>query len=332
MNSGLWPVCGESGESRCREWHGMVARWSDSSQRARRHGLISVLTVVTVVTVWVVVMVGVGSIVGSGHAGSISGSADALAVAERGPSRQLQTPPPPSYPSGICDSLDSGLPGLGGSRPQQLRQIGASVSGRPIWAEYWGPSTPSAVVVIIGQVHGNECSPTLVSDEVRSRPPTHRGFWLIPTLNPDGYAAYERRNANQIDLNADGASRSQPETAALMAFIADVRPELVVHVHSPNGFAGAYAPSGGGLAAGLCQSIAARTAIRCSDGGAGSRTERSRWFLWQGHEHPGAEALLVELHAVSDQEVPSARPRPATRSVSQVRADARVIVALLDGR
>ncbi len=268
---------------------------------------------------------------GAGFVSSIDRSADALAVAERGASVQLFPPPPPEYPSGVCDSLATGLPGLAGSRPQQLRQIGTSLLGRPIWAEYWGPSAPSALVVIVGQVHGDECSPTLLSDEVRSRPPTRRGIWLIPTLNPDGYAAYERRNANQVDLNADGGSRSQPETNALMVFIADVRPELIVHLHSPNGFAGGYAPHGGGLAAGLCQSIAASTAIRCSDGGAGTRSDTTRWFLWQGHAQQGGETLLVELHAVSDSEVPTARPRPATRSVNQVRADARVIVSLLDG-
>ena len=37
---------------------------------------------------------------------------------------------------------------------------------RPVWAEYWGPPKPAAVMVVVAQIHGNECSPTLLIDEV----------------------------------------------------------------------------------------------------------------------------------------------------------------------
>ena len=265
-------------------------------------------------------------------AGPDDRAASAHASAVRGESVQLSPPPhsPQLYPSGVCDHLAPGLPGLNGPMPNEMRQIGTSVRGRPIWAEYWGPPEPASVVVIVGQIHGNECAVTLMTEEVRSRPPRVTGVWLIPTLNPDGYAAYDRRNANQIDLNTDGGNLSQPETRALMAFIAEVRPKLTIHTHSPNGFVGAYSPFGPGRAPRLCRAIEARTGIRCSGGGAGTRPERSRWFLWQGHDRQGGETVLIELHAVSHREVPNARPRPATRSVEHVRADARAIVDLLD--
>ena len=67
-------------------------------------------------------------------------------------------------------------------------------------------------MIVVSRIHGYECSPTLPVDEVRRRPPTRNGIWLIPTLNPDGYANHDRRNANDVDLNADGGRVSQPET------------------------------------------------------------------------------------------------------------------------
>lgn len=265
---------------------------------------------------------------------SLSSGAEATGLAVRGASRQVVPPPPPPglYPAGQCDRLAVGLPGLGGGPyPTVVREIGRSLQGRPIWAEYWGPPRPGSITLVVGQIHGNECSPTLLTEALRRRPLNRSiGIWLIPTMNPDGYAAYSRGNAAGIDLNADGGNRSQPETRALMAFIADIRPALTVHVHSPNGFAGSYASSTGRAAA-LCGQVASLTALRCG-GGAGTRSDRNRWFLWQGHARYGGETLLVELHGVSDAEVPTARPRPATRTVARVRADADTIARLLTGR
>lgn len=223
-----------------------------------------------------------------------------------------------------------GLPDLRSDvRVRDVRVIGTSLEGRPIWAEYHGPASPSATIVVIGQMHGNECSPLLLIDRIRNHPPRSVGIWLIPTLNPDGHASYERRNAAGVDLNADGGRFSQPETVALRDFVASVRPPLTVHVHSPNGFVGAY-PSGAPIATGLCWRLGDATSLRCSGAGAGFRSDRSRWFLWQGLRPLGGETLLIELLAVSDSEVPGARPRPATRSVEAVDRDVAAIVDALD--
>jgi hypothetical protein len=254
----------------------------------------------------------------------------ATQVAVRGSRIMVDAPPPLPYPTGRCDGLAAGLPGLTNqSTPIDVRLIGESVQSRPIWAEYWGPVSPTKIVLVVGQIHGNECAPSLLVDEIRSNPPDSYGIWLIPTLNPDGYAAYSRRNANNVDLNADGGAASQPETKALFAFVSAIRPTLTVHVHSPNGFVGAY-PTGAPAATSLCSSMGALAAMRCSYGGAGYRTDRSRWFLWQGLSRFGGESLLIELRAVSDSEVPTARPRLATTSVDQVRSDAERILEILE--
>lgn len=252
--------------------------------------------------------------------------------AVRGEQVEINPPPPLPYPNGRCDSLAHGLPGLTSTaRPAAFRSLGLSVQGRTIWAEYWGPEKPSTIVLVVGQVHGNECSPSLLVAEIRRNPPDSYGIWLIPTLNPDGYAAYSRRNANNADLNADGGNLSQPETRALHDFVTSIRPALTIHVHSPNGFVGAH-PIGAPLATSLCNSIGTLPSLRCSSGGAGYRSSRSRWFLWQGLAALGGESMLVELRAVAHAEVPTARPRPATSSVEEVRHDAVRILQILEAR
>jgi hypothetical protein len=258
------------------------------------------------------------------------------ATAVRGPQVVLRPPPPtpppePPYPTGACDSLAPGLPGLAGSGGAgAYHTIGTSVQGRLIVAEYWGPADASKLVVVVGQIHGNECSPTLFSEGVRRRSPSSGiGIWLIPTINPDGYAAHTRQNANKVDLNADGGAFSQPETRALRDFIALVEPVLTIHIHSPNGFVGTWPSRPATSAHGICRSIAVDAGLRCA-GSSGSRSERSRWFVWQGLQDLGGESLLIELHAVSDAEVPFARPRPATSSVGAISTEVEQILAVLE--
>jgi hypothetical protein len=263
-----------------------------------------------------------------------------------GPPPAVAAAPPPGpspYPAGRCDTIVAGLPPLSlddreGLRPATLT-IGTSVEGRPIVAEYWGPDDPVAVVIAIGQIHGNECAPLLFVDEVRRRPTSRVGVWLIPTLNPDGHARYSRANANGVDLNKDGLIRGQPETQALLAFTALVRPAMTIHVHSPNGQLGWYGtapyrtndPIGSGAVRSnaVASIVSARTGLVVD--GAGIR-RNEWWFLWQGQRAvwPGGESLLVELHAVAPNEVVFARPRPPHRSVDEVRAQARAVLDAVD--
>ena len=293
-----------------------------------RRGVLSVVVVVTS-------MATLSTQVTSGAAEQLQvleNRATATEHAVRGRQTRVTPHPPIPYPAGRCDHLAPGLPGLSSTNhPSDYRLMGFSVQGREIWAEYWGPKTPASTVIVVGQIHGNECAPSLLVDQIRRNPPTSYGIWLIPTLNPDGYATYSRRNANGVDLNADGGAVSQPETQALFSFVRTVRPALTIHVHSPNGFVGAH-PTGSPLATGLCASIGALPSLRCSFGGAGYRADRSRWFLWQGLQTYGGESLLIELRAVSSAEVPTARPRPPTLSVDAVRSEAARILAILDAR
>ena len=239
----------------------------------------------------------------------------------------------PDYPTSPCDRIVAGAEGLSGPTPIQFRQIGSSVLGRPIWAEYWGPAEPERVIVMVSQVHGNECAPQRMVRAVRTTELRHVGIWLIPSLNPDGAAIGSRLNANGIDLNADGWARRQPETRALMAFSAQIHPDLTVHVHSPNGGTGWFGDSAATAAA---LTIAVETSRDCGApmtfDVAGERTDPATWFLWQGLAASGASpsSLLIELHAIADSEVPDAFPRPPTQSLGTVDCESRRILDVLD--
>ena len=131
--------------------------------------------------------------------------------------------------------------------------IGTSLEGRPLTVERFGtPGDPRALV--IGVIHGNEDGGVPVIDELRSRALAGNGpdgieLWLIESMNPDGQAAQDRHNANQVDLNRNFPLRwgpigepgdgqyagtgpaSEPETQAMVSFISQLRPDLAIWYH-----------------------------------------------------------------------------------------------------
>lgn len=272
---------------------------------------------------------------------------EVVAVVSRGaaataPALRVAPPPPdappPTYPPGPCDATSGGFAPEPGHAPALFESIGASVWGQTIWVEHWG-TLSGPQVIVIGQVHGNECSPALFVQAIRRNPPTDYGIWLIPTLNPDGHYLGSRRNANDVDLNADGYLQSQPETRALMALTARVQPVLTVHTHSPNGQAAWYGnrayhgddpwASGAALAATIAYRVAPRTGLHVT--GAGKRSG-DNWFLWQGQAAiwPRQETFLLELFAIHPREVPFAQPRPPTRTKQQVEQVCIEVLAAMD--
>lgn len=134
---------------------------------------------------------------------------------------------------------------------QQLetRQIGSSVEGRPISAVRRG--TPGGrVVLIIGVIHGDEAAGLAIVDLLEQyEVPANVDLWLIDSMNPDGVANGDRHNANQVDLNrnfpadwgpigvpGDGqyagpAVASEPETQALIGFVTEIRPDVIIWYH-----------------------------------------------------------------------------------------------------
>ncbi len=146
---------------------------------------------------------------------------------------------------------------------QLVGSIGTSVKGRSI-TSYTIGSGPK-VVVYTGAIHGDETSTRslmlrwvdYLEANVRSIPADKRVV-VIPSINPDGFAAGTRTNARNVDLNRNfdtsdwksditnesnapfpgggGASPlSEPESAAIAAYIDNIRPSLIVSYHSIGG-------------------------------------------------------------------------------------------------
>ena len=73
-------------------------------------------------------------------------------------------------------------------------------------------------------------------------------LWVVPAYNPDGLARGTRRNAHGVDLNRNypyhwapltgsyysgPEPASEPETRAMMRFLAKVRPDWILSFHQP---------------------------------------------------------------------------------------------------
>ncbi len=127
--------------------------------------------------------------------------------------------------------------------------IGTSVQGRPISASHRG--TPGGtVVLVVGVIHGNENAGLGILDRLATAPiPAGIDLWLLPTMNPDGYANDVRGNGNGVDLNRNfphdwtaiaqpgdwqysgSGPGSEPETQAYMAFTTRIQPALTLWYH-----------------------------------------------------------------------------------------------------
>src|SRR5690606_25439664 len=124
--------------------------------------------------------------------------------------------------------------------------VGHSVQGRPIRLVRVGSPPPEvtdrAGLLIVGLQHGHEpagreAALRLVKDLAVTADPTmtafleDHGVLVMPTMNPDGFAAGQRENASGRDLNRDHIELTEPETRALAMVMQQSRPLLVLDLH-----------------------------------------------------------------------------------------------------
>jgi murein tripeptide amidase MpaA len=121
----------------------------------------------------------------------------------------------------------------------EMLAVGHSVLGRPMWTiRITGPGENKPGVMYHGAQHGNEvmgaCVVAYMAEYLLTRydsDPEVRTlvdnveWYLLTIMNPDGYEANDRHNANEVDLNRNwggpGAGHepfSQPETSAMRDF------------------------------------------------------------------------------------------------------------------
>ena len=187
-----------------------------------------------------------------------------------------------------------------------LIATGHSSAGRPIQVYERGDPAAATRVLVVGCIHGTECAAIpVVRRLLASAPPASADLFLIPNLNPDGYARRMRQNGRGVDLNRNFPSEwrahgtrwgdveysgprplSEPETRFAAQIVRRVRPTISIWFHQPQAVVRAWGPS-------------VATARRYAEL-AGMPYRSIRWPTgtasnWQNHRFPGTASFVVEL-------------------------------------
>jgi Zinc carboxypeptidase/Penicillin-insensitive murein endopeptidase len=212
-----------------------------------------------------------------------------------GPNTRLRGPPAvvevlPSYHD---NHMHVRLPGDG----VRSAVVGGSTRGQEIRAFTLGSGRPR--ILVVGSIHGNEPAGSVVATRLlHAKPPRRGSITVVPDLNPDGHTAKRRANARGVDLNRNfpgtwrristsgRAPASEEETKVAMQLIRQLRPDITIWFHQPQGLVRASGPSVG---------IARRYARL-----AGMRFRRLPWppgsaTAWQHGALPTSRAFVVEL-------------------------------------
>ena len=105
-------------------------------------------------------------------------------------------------------------------------------------------------MLVIGVIHGNEDDGLAIIDELKRRAiPEDIELWIVDSMNPDGVAAQDRHNANDVDLNRNFPYRwgpigvpgdsqyagpgpaSEPETQAVINLMQQLQPDITIWYH-----------------------------------------------------------------------------------------------------
>ncbi|MDP3971739.1 MAG: DUF2817 domain-containing protein [Candidatus Nanopelagicales bacterium] len=208
--------------------------------------------------------------------------------------------------------------------------IGRSVQGREIVANAVGDPGARKVLVVIGSMHGTELGGVKVARRVmKAGAPAGTRIWVVPNLNPDGARTRTRTNARGVDLNRNApdlwrtgprdlvypgpSAASEPETQAMMSFLGDVRPDLVLSFHQALNGVDSYGNKDPRLIKWLGRKF--RLPVKRFDCSGICRGTLTGWF---NANQPGS-AVTIEFPA----RVSGSRAKAWARSVRQIAAGLR---------
>jgi protein MpaA len=160
-------------------------------------------------------------------------------------------------------------------------------------------------VLVVGCIHGTECAGIAIARALE-HVHAHVDLWVVPNLNPDGYAVGTRQNGRGVDLNANWSSGwhgggrpfdvyypgphpfSERETRIARNLILRIRPRVTIWFHQHLNLVWAWGQS----------SAAGRVYARA----AGMRFYHHHWLdgtatNWQNHHLRGSVSFTVELPA-----------------------------------
>jgi murein peptide amidase A len=198
--------------------------------------------------------------------------------------------------------------------------VGHSVRGREIRLLERGDERSRRSVLVVGCIHGDECSGLAITRRLARSSPRAFHLWILPVLNPDGRAAGTRQNARGVDLNRNFDARwraagrrwdpeypgprpfSEPETRVARRLVWRLRPDFTIWYHQPQRVVRAWGRS----------RRAARRYARAA--GAGYRSivwPNGTGPRWQNRKVEHGAAFVVELRP---------GPLPAGAARTHVRA------------
>jgi Zinc carboxypeptidase len=122
--------------------------------------------------------------------------------------------------------------------------IGQSNDGRNLHHVWFGKGATH--ILLWSQMHGDEPTATSALFDFHNYIRLHRHepivkrmldnltIHVVPMLNPDGAERYQRRNAQDIDINRDAVRLQTPEGRALKALRDRINPMLGFNLHNQN--------------------------------------------------------------------------------------------------
>ena len=184
---------------------------------------------------------------------------------------------------------------------------GRSAQGRPIPLRQLGDPAIEGEVLVFGCIHGDECAARGVQPLTGGCPDPRGDVYLVPNLNPDGFAGGTRLNGRGVDLNRNfpvawkpigerGGPQhsgprpfSEPETRLAARIVEQLRPEVTIWFHQHYEAEPLVRAWGGSVAAARRFARLARLPSRRLPWLAGTAPN------WQNHRFPGTASFVVEM-------------------------------------
>ena len=122
-----------------------------------------------------------------------------------------------------------------------VEEVGRSAEGRPLRHLAWGEGPTQ--VLLWSQMHGDESTASMALADLLhllARHPEHplvqrlyatTRLHLLPIVNPDGAARFQRRNAQGIDINRDARALASREARVLHGLRERIRPDYGFNLH-----------------------------------------------------------------------------------------------------
>jgi murein peptide amidase A len=184
---------------------------------------------------------------------------------------------------------------------------GRSATKRSISLMQRGDPAIDGELLVFGCVHGDECAARGLQPLSNGCPDPASDIYVVPNLNPDGFALGSRLNGRGVDLNRNFPSRwkpigergdpqysgprpfSEPETRLAARIIKRLRPEVTIWFHQHWAARPLVRAWGQSVTAARRYATLARLPFRRLPWPAGTAPN------WQNHHFPGTASFVVEM-------------------------------------